>query len=146
MVWSVERLREQGVALVKLEGAVTEENLHQMGVEVFSNAKQWNIHKLLVDDRHVKPVLPTSTIFKLPALFGSLGLQRSTPVAIVHSEEAERHEDWRFFETVAYNSGFNIKLFSEMDEALQWLALGGQAASTAPVGPHSGPGATPGKV
>ena len=125
MPWSVECLRERGVAVVKLEGAMTEEDLRRMAGKLFEEAGECGLQKFLVDDRHNKPVLPTATIFKLPALFGSLGLRRGEPVALVHLEKAERHEDWRFFETVAYNEGFNVKLFSDMDQALQWLAHGG---------------------
>ncbi len=44
---------------------------------------------------------------------------RKHKTAVLYSRLAE-HE--RFFETVAVNSGFTLKVFDRYDEAVEWLA------------------------
>lgn len=134
MAWTVEYIRERGVAVARMEGDMAEEDLLLMARELFVKAGEFGLKRFLVDDRHLRPVLPTATIHKLPALFCEAGLQKCEPVAIVHAEDAGRHQDWRFFETVAHNQGFNVKLFPDSDQALRWLDPDSHGAQTPPEG------------
>jgi hypothetical protein len=41
--------------------------------------------------------------------------------AIVVNPKSDKMPDFQFYETVSYNTGYQIRLFTELDAARQWL-------------------------
>jgi hypothetical protein len=64
--------------------------------------------------------LPTLSAYEQAIQLEVQGWDKKTKTAIVHMSE-ERLNDALFFETVAVNRGFKIKLFSDENVALAWL-------------------------
>jgi hypothetical protein len=48
----------------------------------------------------------------------AIGYQNKDAIAILHDRDDHSHD---FMETVARNAGFTLKLFTELDKAIQWL-------------------------
>lgn len=74
----------------------------------------------LHDLRKAEIDIPAFEIYNLPkAITTILPDNRKWRGAIVVSKNTEQY---RFFETVAVNHGYNVKIFLDFDEAMNWLA------------------------
>lgn len=60
-------------------------------------------------------------VFDLPKLQEEQGLQRNIRVAVLPPTSTSGKEMADFYETVCYNRGWNSKVFSGRQEALNWL-------------------------
>jgi hypothetical protein len=77
-----------------------------------------NCHRFLIDHREVKLSMSTVDLFYLPMVASNIGEPHSSRIAIVYSTH---EDDYRFIENVGRNQGFNVKVFRNMDEGVQWL-------------------------
>ena len=80
--------------------------------------------KVLVDVRQLQGRLDTLEAYQIPAeTFEDLrrpGVIKAAAI-VDHPEYLDRG---RFFETVAQNRGFNLRIFGDVDEAVQWIEGG----------------------
>ena len=49
------------------------------------------------------------------------GLERLSRVALVYPRSPKAKEAARFYETACINRGWNVRLFPERDDAIEWL-------------------------
>ena len=77
--------------------------------------------KLLSDDRHLLLQLLTVELFDLPGILEHLGLDKTDRITVVYCEDSPMRSDFEFFENVAVNRGYAVKLFTDADEARRWL-------------------------
>jgi hypothetical protein len=77
-----------------------------------------NLSKILIDCRRMTGRLSIMDRYQV-AVSGQRMAGKLTRVALVRQEEGSPLD--RFTETVARNRGVNLKLFSEIDEAVAWL-------------------------
>ena len=89
--------------------------------DAIATAAKLGITDYLVDFRGMTPDLSVTTIYELPRILEKLGDTRESRTAMVVSPESEKKEDFSFFETVSLNQGFQVKLFTDLQEATQWL-------------------------
>ncbi len=75
--------------------------------------------KLILNDmREAELNLATVDIYYLPGMLDAAGLDRSWKRAIIATNQLE---DYRFFETVARNRGYQVRVFTEKNKAMNWL-------------------------
>jgi len=111
----------EGTLLVKATGARTYENVLNMTLEIMEACIQHGTPKVLVDVRDLEGRLNVLDSFTIPdEVFPRIRdrrvIQKS---AIVDVEEFQGA--YRFFENVAVNRGFNLRIFSDQEEAMLWL-------------------------
>ncbi|MFC1795063.1 hypothetical protein ACFL3Q_15940 [Planctomycetota bacterium] len=75
--------------------------------------------RILNDLREADLSLSTFEIYDIPRLVTETSLKNWFPKALVVSKELD---DYLFFESVSHNSGQNVKVFRDIDEAKSWLA------------------------
>ncbi|MHC4624374.1 MAG: hypothetical protein ACYS4W_10795 [Planctomycetota bacterium] len=86
--------------------------------EIIGTASKHNCKRFLNDMREAQLDLSTIEIYEIPGFLDAAGLDRTSKRALVVSRQPE---DYRFFENVSINRGYNVKVFEDMDEAMNWL-------------------------
>jgi hypothetical protein len=106
-----------GVFAGKLNEASAEEYMKTF-VEM---ASEHDCKFILNDLREAELDLNTFQLYVLPAVLDAAGIDRSWIRAIVMPIQLKQLADFRFFETVAINRGYQVKLFTDPDEAKNWF-------------------------
>jgi hypothetical protein len=96
----------------------------QLAEEVYQKAVQLQIRRLLVDVRDLLGWLQPTEIYdvvdgEFPRFRGHK-IRRLAIVDRKHDEPDQRY----FFETVAHNRGYDLRLFADLQEAIDWLVEG----------------------
>ena len=86
--------------------------------EVFELCQAKGCRKVLVNVTNMPGKVRTFQRFEI-GVQGALIFHNAIKAAVLYRKE---EIDW-FAETVSKNRGLNAKIFSQMDEALQWLAV-----------------------
>ena len=89
--------------------------------ETIAACKDHNTQKVLIDVRKLEGRLSTIDAYNIPAEYfkDMRDPMIIKKVAIIELEEFV--EEYRFFENVAVNRGYNLRVFSDITIALEWL-------------------------
>ena len=75
-----------------------------------------------IDDSELEDVGSVVDLYDLPTLYEEQGLERGSKGAVVlPAANAKVAEDARFHETVCLNRGWQVKVFTDCQEAIDWL-------------------------
>jgi len=85
--------------------------------------------KFLTDIANADLNLSVIEIFKQPDSWEALGFKRINSLAIVQGVKQKRKDDLSFLEDVSVNRGWNVKMFTERKDAIEWLAQQGASGS-----------------
>lgn len=110
-----------GILHVCAIGKRTREAIIRFVPDIYAACAEKKLSKVLLDIRGLEGRLPIREDYDIPSRFFPTvrNLNVINRAALVDLKEFER--DDAFFETVAVNRGFNLRIFSNSDEALQWL-------------------------
>jgi len=126
MPWSVEYDSELGTVSCRYVGRVTDDDFRQATLKAFELAKANSTNRFLIDDSKWEGGASIVGLYDLPKLFTELGFERESRGALIlPSSGTLQAEDARFFETVCINRGWQVKLFTDRQEALDWLTDSG---------------------
>lgn len=100
-------------------GIVDNEVALETASQVAQLSKLHNCDKCLNDLRHVENKLSVMSIYKLPEQSTEAGINRTMKRAILLDTV---DEDMKFYEDIAINRGLRVKIFTDLDSALKWLA------------------------
>ena len=128
MSYNLDIREEQDYLHVRATGTRTFEAVAEMATQILNACIEHGTDSVLVDVRELEGRLSTIGAYEMPTtVFPKLkgrGLKRA---AIVDREQYE--DGFPFLETVARNRGFNLHIFSDVDEAIAWLREGIDASS-----------------
>ena len=125
MSWQVDYQRNDKTVTVNASGPITLEDfvgIHAAGVAA---ARKHDTRQILIDARDMTMAIPPTQLYGLPALLEEKGLTRGHKVAIVTSNHAKPDENLSFLETVFYNRGFFLRVFTETQAAPDLAAARG---------------------
>lgn len=100
-------------------GIVDNEVALETASQVAQLSKLHTCDKCLNDLRHVENKLSVMSIYKLPEQSTEAGINRTMKRAILLDTV---DEDMKFYEDIAINRGLRVKIFTDLDSALKWLA------------------------
>lgn len=110
------------IVQVKYVGRVTGDEFRKTTIEVLDLAKANNTNLFLIDDSELENVASIFDLYELPKLYRELGADGDSKAALIMpSVDTAAAEDVRFYETVCLNRGWQVKAFSERQEAINWL-------------------------
>ena len=89
----------------------------ELGYDIFYDARKLYVTESILPDDFTTKL--TTLLQKLSTLL-EISSHRVVRVAILY-ELGEFDEYWKFYEGVAVNRGFTIKIFTKKDEAMKWL-------------------------
>lgn len=131
MPWQVDYLTNEDAVTVTVSGPVTLEDfvgIHAAGIAM---AREHDTRRILIDALGMIMAIPPTQLYGLPILLEEKGLTRGHKVAIVVTDHARPDENLSFLETVFYNRGFPLRVFTETPEALAWLKPGAPTSDAA---------------
>ena len=86
--------------------------------EVAEACREQNIHKVLVDVRGMTGKIKAMERFRL----GQVGAETFSGLAQVGIAYRKEEINW-FAETVGVNRGAHVRIFGEIEEAMEWLGI-----------------------
>jgi hypothetical protein len=129
MSWVIDYLPELGVLRIKTSGTMDLEQLTQMAHEGLAAGLARGATSFLVDHRDMTTALSTEDVFDLPRLNAEMGIGKTMRVAIVYSTDSPSRDDFFFYDVRNLSKGVrNIRLFTDLQHAIDWLAEERQAA------------------
>ena len=122
MPWNVEYDSELGIVSGSYVGRVTDEDFKEATIKAIDLAKVNNTNRFLIDDSQYEGGATVLGLYELHDLYDQLKTDRKSKGALVlPSSVSNAKEDARFYETVCQNRGWNVKVFSEREAAINWL-------------------------
>ena len=121
MPWKIELIEDPPAVAVEASGPMKLVLVKEVAAQALAQAASHDLHKFLVDDREMVPELSTMELHQLPDVLEQMGFRKHDRAAVVYCLSSPRAQDFRFFEDTALNRGFDVRLFTGMDEALSWL-------------------------
>ncbi|MGA9119216.1 MAG: hypothetical protein WB699_07590 [Bacteroidota bacterium] len=106
--------------ILKIKGNITRQTAMQLNLEAHALGKQLKIRRYLVDVTEARNTDGEMETFKFAYsdMQKMEGIDRFARVATLVSPNDHSHD---FMETVAVNSGLNVKLFRDAEEAMRFL-------------------------
>ncbi|MHC4249814.1 MAG: hypothetical protein ACYS9X_11865 [Planctomycetota bacterium] len=121
MPWRVEINRELGCIHTVYTGTVTKQDAIDATAEALSLAKEGRRNLFLSDFLNADPHISTLDIYDIPSEWGSAGANRANRLALVVPEGGRLWKDARFYESTCRNQGWNVRIFSCRQRAVDWL-------------------------
>lgn len=114
---------ETHIIEVKITGDLDNSDTDEIISAIVQTAMENNCFLCLADYRHAVLNLSTFQIFEVPEKISQAFAQFEIhPVKLKRAiVVANNLKDFYFYETATLNSGQNIKLFQDIDEAKKWL-------------------------
>lgn len=112
---------EGDVLWVTATGTRSLQTVLAMSQDIFAACVEKHLKKVLIDVLALEGRLPVMDAYDIPTKhFPKMrDLSVITHCAIVDLKEFEA--SYRFFENVAVNRGYSLRIFSNTDEAIAWL-------------------------
>lgn len=113
--------KEGDILRVTAEGTRSLDSILAMSNDILTICIEKNVNKVLIDVRALTGRLILIDAYEIPTLHFPEIRSRGviSHAAIVDLEEFK--DSYRFFETVAVNQGFRLRIFSDPDVAIVWL-------------------------
>ncbi len=120
MKYSIMLSPEQTYIILKLEGGITRLNILTPDEEAHALGKRLNIHRFLVDARNARNVdsLSEKFSFSKSDIKTMPGFDKTLRVAHLIDPDDTSHD---FVATVAKHEGFEFKLFTDEQKAVEYL-------------------------
>ena len=116
--WTIEYLAGENTLYLKSRGIMDSSSANVMVKALVDNAVEYKCSTHLVDHRKTTFALGFLEYFDRPAINQRLGVSRSFKTAMVF---VQLTRDTMFMETVFRNRGYNLRHFTDIDEARVWL-------------------------
>jgi hypothetical protein len=116
--WTIEYLADEYTLYLKSRGIMDSSSANVMVKALVDTAVEYKCLTHLVDHRETTFALGFLEYFDRPAINQRLGVSRSFKTAMVF---AQLTRDTMFMETVFRNRGYNLRHFTDIDEARVWL-------------------------
>jgi hypothetical protein len=116
--WTIEHILHENILLLKSKGQMDVPSANAMVKDVADSAFRYKCFSHLVDHRETTFAFNLSDFYDRPSVNEELGISRRFQTAMVFSHITE---DTRFMETVFRNRGYNLRHFTDIEEAKAWL-------------------------
>lgn len=120
MEWQISLEPEDNMLYVKTHGIFSMDANTALIKECLEILQGTDCRDCLIDNSELEfTKIETLEIYSIPALFSELGIPHDLHIAEVFSKKHAKV--FRFLETVCYNYGYKVFVFSEMELAIKWL-------------------------
>ena len=112
-------LESKGIVVCKVIGGYDFSKKADFILELASEMKKHKSKKCVVDFSNADVIMNTIIFYERPQLFKEIGFDNMAKGAIVFKTLTK---ECLFYEDVCQNRGWNMRVFSTFNEALQWLS------------------------
>lgn len=123
MGWKAGHNKNLGILEVSFSGSPVIEELKEAVLASLKLCYEKQVTRVLADCSKLTSSTHDSIMstYELGSFYESLGIDILMKEAIILPENEKAAAMMYFFETTARNRGFNIRVFPERDDALDWL-------------------------
>lgn len=124
MAWSWRSLESLGIVEAVYQGEVSAAELQESASTAIELEKSQGQRRFLVDCSNIRlsPSTSLADIYNLPAVqYEAEGADREAAIAVFAPAESSEFDAIQFYETACVNRNWNVKLFLDRDEAIEWL-------------------------
>ncbi len=121
MEWKIDYLEKNGIVLVTTSGIAGWDESRKLTEEAIELGRSRGSNRFLVDNRNLKSTLPTLQVDMLPDMLKQAGLTGEDRMALVYESSSPLKDTHKFFRDVAFLASLQVKLFTEINEAIAWL-------------------------
>ena len=120
MKWKFNYHRDHDYLEVIVSESISSSELNQMAIERWDALLNLNCHKILFDFTRITNMLSIIDIYKRPEESEKVGVLRTNRTAAVVPEIY--FKEFQFMETVYQNRGFDLNVFNNKEDAINYLA------------------------
>jgi hypothetical protein len=121
MSYHINFILEEDHLHARVEGDNTPKDVANYMTEIQNRCSQYKCRKVLIEENLTGPTISTFDIFKIVDQASQNVPSTVQKIAYVDMNAQHDHEAMHFAETVALNRGVNIKLFTNLQLAREWL-------------------------
>ena len=122
MPWSVKPYPELGLIETVYSGRITDDDIKASTMKAIAVSNESGIGKFLSDLTDVETHdLSTLKLYEQPEHWKGLRAKGKNRLALIVPDSKEIINAAAFYETVSRNRGWNVQIFSERQEAIDWL-------------------------
>lgn len=121
MAWKVQFNAEFGFIHIIYSGTITGQDSREVTAQALALAAGDGPHLFLTDVLDAEPQLSTLDIYGQPSDWEAAGANRANKLALVVLKGGKTWEDAKFYETTCRNRGWRVAVFSQYQEAIDWL-------------------------
>lgn len=114
-------LSPENVVLVVNEGRVGLKEHRRTIEEAIRVGLLHDCVRTLVDDRRLEGGLDAADIYELPAIYEAYFVSEDARIAVIVSDDPGSRERHDFYEAVCRSRNFDVRVFQDRREALDWL-------------------------
>ena len=118
MSTDIEYLDDKDLVLTRTSGFYDLEAEAETLRDIITKLNELNCNRCIMDLRASDVISKTMDCYCRPEMFEKFGLKRSVKMALVLRELSERSH---FYENVCVNRGWDIRVFHDYDDAIDWL-------------------------
>jgi hypothetical protein len=120
MEWTISFLSDQQIVIIQTHGVADETSSLEMARNISKTMAEYKVMRCLIDHSAIKSVSGNvSKIYYRPQELREIGIPFKVKIAEVVLPAHTEHFD--FLETVCRNRGFDFRIFSDQESAIQWL-------------------------
>jgi len=116
--WKIAYLPNENYLLLTSQGIMDVPCANAMVKALAEAAKQYQCQNHLIDHRATTFAFKFTDYYERPTVNAKLGITRTFKTAMIFSKLTT---ETTFMENVFRNRGYNMRHFSNMDDALKWL-------------------------
>jgi hypothetical protein len=121
MPWSVKEIEDNKIIEVKYSGLVTGEDLENALAAAITKANSIHTLRFLADLTRMTSGHSIMDLLKIISQLPQNEMGSHFREALFIDAESRTNIDVRFYETACFNRGYKVKIFSNRDEAVEWL-------------------------
>ena len=121
VTWEIELNAELGFIDTVFKGTITNQDSIDATLDALALASGKGPHMFLTDVLNAESQLSATEIYGVPRQWEALGANRANKLALVVPEGGSLWKDARFYETACRNEGWQVEVFSQRQEAIDWL-------------------------
>ena len=118
MKYNVTYNQEYNCLIGKLFGDLNMESVKEYAREISKMAQIHDCKRFVNDLREANILLSLANFYDAPSIVSIDAFDRSWKRAIIVKDKLDKLS---FFETTSINQGFNVKIFHNMNEAMEWF-------------------------
>jgi hypothetical protein len=123
-MWKVEHPAFQNVIRVTAAGAISVNDLEDQLNASMTLIRRYKCELGLVDYSLADIKVSIADLYILPDKLIAAGMPKTVKIAVVFPETGYQIEKYEFVENVMTHRGFDLRLFTNAESAMRWLAVG----------------------
>ena len=121
MAWKVEIDTDTGFIHTVYSGIVTKEDIIASMTETLKMLEGKGPQKIFTEWLDATSKLSTMEIFDIPGEWEAAGAYRGSVLAVVVPKDAQSLKDAKFYENTCCNRGWRVRVFTQRNDAIEWL-------------------------